>query len=77
MFVARTAAHKNLMTHLEANEESPLLTGSPSSSSSYSGDPELVKHELLYQRFSPEQKRAIVAVIAWAGLIPCRILSDN
>ncbi|KAM5536391.1 hypothetical protein V8D89_009930 [Ganoderma adspersum] len=44
-------------------EESPLLT--PSSS-----DPEILKHDLLYQRFSPSQKRTIVALISYGAVIP-------
>lgn len=48
-------------TDMAATEASPLLPDVPV-------DPE---HELLYRRFSPQQKRGIVAVIAWAGLIPC------
>ncbi|KAI0713732.1 MFS general substrate transporter [Earliella scabrosa] len=49
---------------MEATEESPLLAPPPSS------DPELLKHDLFYQRFSSSQKRVIVALISWAALIP-------
>ncbi|KAI0765013.1 MFS general substrate transporter [Fomes fomentarius] len=48
---------------MAATEASPLLSDVPM-------NPELSKRELLYRRFSPQQKRGIVAVIAWAGLIP-------
>ncbi|KAI0806691.1 MFS general substrate transporter [Fomes fomentarius] len=46
-----------------ASEESPLLA--PPST-----DPEIVKHELLYQRFSPSKKQFIVGLISWAAVIP-------
>ena len=45
-------------------EESPLLA--PSSS-----DPEISKHDLLYQRFSASHKRTIVALISYGAVIPC------
>ncbi|KAI0760807.1 MFS general substrate transporter [Fomes fomentarius] len=46
-----------------ASEESPLLAPP-------SADPEIVKHELLYQRFSPSKKHVIVGLISWAAVIP-------
>ncbi|KAL7282885.1 hypothetical protein ACG7TL_002300 [Trametes sanguinea] len=49
-------------------EETPLLdTEAPATPIT---DPEILKHELLYQRFTPAQKRAIVALISWAAVIP-------
>ena len=58
---------------MEATEETSLLTDPPST------DPEALRHELLYQRFSPSQKRVIVALISLAGLIPCtsRVLNRD
>ena len=50
-----------------ATEESPLLA--PSS------NPEILKHDLLYQRFSPSQKRTIVALISYGAVIPCEYLN--
>ncbi|KAI0781543.1 MFS general substrate transporter [Trametes elegans] len=47
-------------------EESPLLEAAPPQST----DPEILKHNLLYQRFTPAQKRVIVALISWAAVIP-------
>lgn len=32
------------------------------------------KADLLYDRFSPEKKRLIVAVVSWGGLVPCQCL---
>ncbi|KAI0695091.1 MFS general substrate transporter [Cerioporus squamosus] len=49
---------------MEATEQSPLLT-TPASA-----DAEILKHDLLYQRFNSSHKRIIVAVISWAALIP-------
>ncbi|TFK82583.1 MFS general substrate transporter [Polyporus arcularius HHB13444] len=49
---------------MDATEESPLLT-TPASA-----DPEMLKHELLYKRFTPSEKKVIVAVISWAAFIP-------
>ena len=40
------------------NEETPLL------------DADIRKHEEVYNRFTPAQKRVIVALIALAGLVP-------
>ena len=51
---------------MTSTEETPLLTGTTSIS-----DPEILKHDLLYQRFSPSQKRTIVALISYAAVIPC------
>ncbi|KAI1791618.1 MFS general substrate transporter [Ganoderma leucocontextum] len=45
-----------------STEESPLLAAS--------SDPEILKHDLLYQRFSLSQKRRIVSLISYAGVIP-------
>ena len=28
-------------------------------------------HDLIYERFSPRQKRALVAIVSWCGLMPC------
>ena len=50
-----------------ATEESPLLT--PPS------DSEISKHDLLYQRFSPSQKRTIVGLISYGAVIPCEYLN--
>ncbi|KAI0628836.1 MFS general substrate transporter [Trametes polyzona] len=50
----------------EHTEESPLLEAQPLVST----DPEVVKHELLYERFTPARKRVIVALISWAAVIP-------
>ncbi|TBU29305.1 MFS general substrate transporter [Dichomitus squalens] len=52
---------------MASTEESSLLA---SSSSSSSADSEILKHDLLYRRFSPSQKRVIVSLIAYAALIP-------
>lgn len=52
---------------MEATEESPLLA------TPVSADPEILKHDLLYERFTPSHKRVIVAVISWAALIPCAL----
>ncbi|KAI0738042.1 MFS general substrate transporter [Daedaleopsis nitida] len=49
---------------MQATEASPLLAPPLSS------DPEVLKHELIYQRFSPSRKRFIVSLIAWAAVIP-------
>ncbi|KAI0373119.1 MFS general substrate transporter [Pilatotrama ljubarskyi] len=54
------------MTH-EYSEESPLLADSEAPRIT---DPEILKHDLLYQRFSSAQKRVIVALISWAAVIP-------
>lgn len=54
---------------MEATEESPLLA------TPVSADPEILKHDLLYERFTPSHKRVIVAVISWAALIPCALQS--
>ncbi|KAI1785644.1 MFS general substrate transporter [Ganoderma leucocontextum] len=48
---------------MASTEESPLLAAS-------SPDPEILKHDLLYQRFSSSQKRTIVALISYAAVIP-------
>lgn len=45
-----------------ASEESPLLE---------STDPAVLEHEALYKRFTPSQKRWIVALVSFCGLIPC------
>ncbi|KAI8974223.1 MFS general substrate transporter [Trametes punicea] len=49
-------------------EESPLLDSEAPAIST--ADPEILKHDLLYQRFTPTQKRMIVALISWAAVIP-------
>ena len=54
---------------MTSTEETPILTGTTSIS-----DPEILKHDLLYQRFSPSQKRTIVALISYAAVIPCEYL---
>ena len=54
---------------MEPTEDSPLLAPEPSTGQST--DPEILKHDLFYQRFKPAQKRVIIALISWAGLIPC------
>ena len=38
------------------SEETPLLSS---------------KHEALYQRFTPEEKRSLVAMVSVCGLLPC------
>lgn len=43
----------------EVEESTPLLL-----------TPEQQKHELLYQRFTPKQKRIIVALVSFCGLLP-------
>nr|VWO96050.1 Efflux pump FUB11 (Fusaric acid biosynthesis protein 11) [Ganoderma boninense] len=48
---------------MASTEETPLLATPPTI-------PEILKHELLYQRFSPTQKRTIVALISYAAVIP-------
>ncbi|KAI0823840.1 MFS general substrate transporter [Trametes gibbosa] len=45
-------------------EESPLLEAQPPT------DPEILKHDLIYQRFTSAQKRVIVSLISWAAVIP-------
>ncbi|KAI0648497.1 MFS general substrate transporter [Trametes meyenii] len=47
-------------------EESPLLEAAQPVST----DPEILKHDLFYQRFTPARKRVIVALISWAAVIP-------
>ncbi|KAJ2985708.1 hypothetical protein NUW54_g10060 [Trametes sanguinea] len=49
-------------------EETPLLDSEAPATPIT--DPEILKHELLYQRFTPAQKRVIVALISWAAVIP-------
>ena len=44
------------------SEQSPLLA------SEQAGEAD---HNLIYLRFSPRRKHSIVALIAWAGFIPC------
>lgn len=46
-----------------ATEESPLLGEVV--------DPDVRKHEEVYNRFSTGQKRTITALISLAGLLPC------
>ena len=55
---------------MTSTEESSLLAVSPS-------DQRTLKHDLLYQRFSPSQKRAIVTLISYAAVIPCEYLNVN
>ncbi|KAI0948818.1 hypothetical protein AcV7_009460 [Taiwanofungus camphoratus] len=40
-----------------ASEETPLLNA-------------VIEHEDVYKRFSPQQKRVVVSVVSWIGLIP-------
>ena len=49
-----------------ASEESPLLGESI--------DADVLKHEQVYNRFKPSQKRMITALISLAGLLPCELL---
>jgi len=44
-----------------SSEDSPLLG---------SNDPEVIQHEAVYLRFTPAQKRVIVAVVSASGLVP-------
>lgn len=46
-----------------ATEESPLLGEVV--------DAAVLKHEEVYNRFKPAQKRTITALISLAGLVPC------
>ncbi|EIW61021.1 MFS general substrate transporter [Trametes versicolor FP-101664 SS1] len=48
-------------------EQSPLLDSEALSAPT---DPEILKHEQMYQRFTRAQKRVIVSLIAWAAVIP-------
>ncbi|KAF8880847.1 major facilitator superfamily domain-containing protein [Infundibulicybe gibba] len=50
-----------------SSEESPLLASGPGVSHGYSTT---VKHDQVYERFSASRKRAILAMVAWCGLIP-------
>ncbi|OBZ75053.1 MFS antiporter QDR3 [Grifola frondosa] len=52
-----------------SSEETPLLEES-------SSDPAILKHEQLYNRFSPPQKRVIVALVSWAGFIPLLVAAS-
>ncbi|PIL33166.1 MFS general substrate transporter [Ganoderma sinense ZZ0214-1] len=49
--------------NMASTEETPLLA-------THLSDQEISKHELLYQRFSPSQKRTIVGLISYAAVIP-------
>lgn len=42
------------------SEETPLLA-----------DPVTLKHELVYQRFSPSRKNVVLGMVALAGITPC------
>lgn len=42
-----------------STEETPLLEGQQN-------------HNTVYDRFSRSRKRVIVAVVSWAGLLPCK-----
>jgi hypothetical protein len=46
------------------SEETPLLPQSVV---------EAQVHDALYDRFTPAKKRTIVALCAWAGLVPCTL----
>lgn len=46
-----------------ASEESPLLNST--------NDPIVLKHELVYQRFSPSRKNFVLVLICLAGITPC------
>jgi len=30
-----------------------------------------IQHDLIYDRFSPRQKRFLVAIVSWGGLVAC------
>lgn len=51
-----------------ASEETPLLVDDEAIQA-------VKKHEVVYERFSNGRKRAIVAMVSWCGLIPCRSFS--
>lgn len=65
----------------EVSERTPLIRAVPneSTSAALADDEVLVatpfeeplKHDAIYNRFSPTKKKIIVALIAWSGLIPC------
>jgi len=44
------------------SEQSPLLASEQAAEAD---------HNLIYLRFSPRRKHTIVALIAWAGFVPC------
>jgi hypothetical protein len=46
-----------------ASEETPLLADVPKDA-----------HDAIYDRFSPAQKRTILALVSCAGLVPCTFL---
>lgn len=48
-----------------SGEETPLLND------------EVRKHEEVYNRFTPAQKRTITALISLAGLFPCELFSTG
>lgn len=56
------------------HEETPLLVQAEAleSGPSHAG---LSKHDKQYTRFSPSQKRAIVGLLSWVGLLPCKSFS--
>ena len=60
------------MAPTELEDIAPLLAALPASEVPAS---EILRHELLYQRFSPSQKRTIVALISYAAVIPCEYLN--
>jgi len=45
------------------DERTPLLENDPS------------KVDLLYDRFSPEEKKLIIAIVSWGGLVPCEFFT--
>lgn len=47
------------------SEETPLLHDN--GTHEYGG---IKNHDLIYERFSPRQKRALVAIVSWCGLMP-------
>ncbi|KAF4578254.1 hypothetical protein EYR40_001585 [Pleurotus pulmonarius] len=64
----------------EVSERTPLIRGVQNENTlSALGDDEVLvapsfeeplKHDVIYNRFSPAKKRVIIALIAWSGLIP-------
>lgn len=55
------------------HEETPLLAQAEALESGPSSAG-LSKHDKQYNRFSPPQKRAIVGLLSWVGLLPCKPL---
>jgi hypothetical protein len=54
----------NVPNPTTVSEETPLLRQSVV---------ETQVHDALYDRFTPAKKRTIVALCAWAGLVPCTL----